>query len=169
MLDAMPAFQLNLECTNQIRTPRLYHFNRSTKTQIIEDLSGTMSLTEALTSNTPFTGDPNALGKALGKWLRNFHSWTADGAQAHLRRSVYENSAMRRIRYDISYGAFVDVLKNFPNIWEAKGQILEKVKSMATEEYARTPHDELNTSWGVVHGDFWTGKYVYGGLQKCLR
>ncbi|KAH7411542.1 kinase-like domain-containing protein [Phaeosphaeria sp. MPI-PUGE-AT-0046c] len=160
MLNALAAFQVGLKDRVRIRTPRLYHFDRSTSTQIIEDLSNSVSMTEALVSNAPFTAGPTALGKVMGTWIRRFHCWTADVNQKPLRRLVYDNSAMRKIRYDISYGAFTTILKKFPDIWEAKGHILDEVKSMATAEYAKVPDDESDMLWGLIHGDFWTGNVL---------
>jgi hypothetical protein len=158
MLDAMASIQVLLEDGTFVRTPRLYRFEDTTTTQIIEDLSHTIPLTDALISEAPFPHGAFTCGEALGIWLRHFHSWSADAPQARLRGSVYENAAMRKIRYDISYGAFVDILKGFPEIWRAKGHVLEEVERMATAEYARVPRNESNMSWGIVHGDFWSGK-----------
>lgn len=158
MLDEMASFQVRSEDYTCIRTPRLYRFDDTTTTQIMEDLSNTSPLTDALISKAPFPYGAFACGEALGLWLRRFHSWSADAPQTHLRELVYENVAMRKIRYKISYGAFVDILKKFPEIRRAKGHILEEVERMATAEYARLPHIEPSLSWGIIHGDFWSGK-----------
>jgi hypothetical protein len=67
---------------------------------------------------------------------------------------------MRNIRYTISYDAFIDVVQNFPDIWEREGhrRALEEVRDMATAEYAKTTEDKAGNNWGIIHADFWSGK-----------
>jgi hypothetical protein len=65
---------------------------------------------------------------------------------------------MRKIRYTISYGAFIDVVKKFPEIWEARKEVLEEVRDMATLEYAKPLQNGAEKHLGIIHGDFWAGK-----------
>jgi hypothetical protein len=162
MLNALDTFRPPLVENFSIRTPRLYHFDRETDTQVLEDLTDTIDVKTVLQSPERSTVLPpsisTALGHAMGAWLRSFHSWASKPAQAGLEKAIGGNTAMRKIRYMISYGAFLDVVQNFPEIWEANKNVLEEVKDMATAEYAKTPQDSKERNWGIIHGDFWTGK-----------
>jgi hypothetical protein len=164
MLNALTAFRPVLMENISVKTPYLYYFDRETATQVLYDLIDTVDIRTMLES---FGGSEllrpsisTNLGHVLGAWLRSFHLWISKPAQAGLRSNVAENTAMRRTRYAISYGAFVDVVKKFPEIWEARKGVLEEVKDMATLEYANTMQDSAEEDWGIIHGDFWAGKYV---------
>jgi hypothetical protein len=145
-----------------IRTPHLYHFDPKTVTQILEDAADTIDLKTLLELRDVSIILPpsisTSIGRALGAWLRAFHSWSSEPAEAGLRRDVNGNTPMRKTRYAISYGAFIDVVKRFPAIWKAKKTTLEHVRDMATMEYAKAPQDVAEADWGMIHGDFWTGK-----------
>jgi hypothetical protein len=65
---------------------------------------------------------------------------------------------MRKIRYSISYGAFIDVVRRFPEIWEPNHKVLEGVRDIATAEYANTSEGKAGEDWGIIHGDFWSRK-----------
>jgi hypothetical protein len=65
---------------------------------------------------------------------------------------------MRKIRYAISYGAIIDIVQKFPEIGEEKKEVLEEVRDMATAEYEKSPQENIGGNWGIIHGDFWTGK-----------
>lgn len=69
-----------------------------------------------------------------------------------------ENKPMRKIRYTISYGAFIDIVQKFPEIWEIHRKALKEVKDMAIAEYSKTTPENAEENWGFIHGDFWTGK-----------
>lgn len=162
MLDALSKFRPIQVGTISVRTPRLYQFDRNTYTQILEDLTGNMDLKTVLelpeVSQVLMIPESMALGRALGAWLQCFHSWVLQPSQAGLKKAVVKNAAMREVRYEISYGAFIDVVKRFPKIWEANKRILEEVRSMAATEYAKMPEEDEENGWGLIHGDFWTGK-----------
>jgi hypothetical protein len=99
-----------------------------------------------------------AIGHALGRWLHSFHSWSSKPAQAELRRVMADNKPMRQIRYSISYGAFVDVVRKFPEVWGPNQKVLGEVRDMAIAEYANTSKGKVGEDWGIIHGDFWSGK-----------
>ncbi|KAI9678372.1 MAG: hypothetical protein M1822_008018 [Bathelium mastoideum] len=76
---------------------------------------------------------------------------------------------MRKLRYAISYGAFIDVVQKFPQIWEPKKKALEEVRDMATAEYAKTPQDNVDENWGIIHGDFWTGNILMPNVPSLEK
>jgi hypothetical protein len=154
MLDALNSFRPPPVKNFSIRTPRLYQF--------LEDLTDTIDVKTVLespeVSNVLSGSISTAMGHAVGAWLWSFHSWVSEPAQSGLEKVMGDNTPMRKIRYAISYGAFLDVVQKFPEIWEAKKKALEEVRDMATEEYAKTPQQNPGKNWGIIHGDFWAGK-----------
>jgi hypothetical protein len=162
MLNTLTSFRPPPVDNVSVRTPRLYQFDRKTDTHVLEDLADTIDVKTVLELPEVSTVLPpsvsNAVGHAIGAWLRSFHSWVSEPAQASLEKLMGNNAPMRKLRYAISYGSFLDVVKKFPKIWEAKKKTLEKVRDMATAEYAKTPQDNAEKNWGVIHGDFWAGK-----------
>jgi hypothetical protein len=158
-LDTFPSTTVDNLC---LRTPHMDLFDRKTNTQVLEDLSGAIDMTTVLQLPTALSVLPKsistALGRALGAWLRSFHSWASEPAQADLQRVMVDNKPMRQIRYAISYGAFTDVVQKFPEVWERNRKTLEQVRDMATAEYAKTTEDKAGEDWGIIHGDFWSGK-----------
>jgi hypothetical protein len=158
-LDTFPSTTVDNLC---LRTPYMYLFNRKTNTQVLEDLSGAINMTIVLESPIALTVLPQsistAIGRALGAWLRSFHSWVSELVQAGLQRVMIDNKPMRQIRYAISYGAFTDVVQKFPKVWECNRKALEEVRDMANAEYAKTTEDKAGEDWGIIYGDFWSGK-----------
>jgi hypothetical protein len=146
--------------------------DRETNTQVYEDLPDTVDLKTVIVSPTASTiltqSVAMAIGRRLGFWLRAFHTWASDTAQSRLRTEIARNEAMRKLKYDVTYGSFINVLENFPDVLGSdKGvrKTLEKARDTAATEFeqhpARNPHDEVEEDgWGIIHGDFWTGKCV---------
>jgi hypothetical protein len=147
-----------------VRTPRLHYFNPETATQVLEDLVCTIDLKTVLESPEVSVLLPPLIavtvGRVLGSWLESFHLWVSEPGQATLKDVLGDNEPMRKIRYDISYGAFLDIVQKFPDIWEGSKKTLEQVRGMATAEYAKTSKHSAEKNWGLIHGDFWAGKYV---------
>nr|QCL09110.1 DmxR19 [Cryptosporiopsis sp. 8999] len=164
MLNALDSFPSTAVDKFYLRTPHLYLFDQKTNTQVLEDLSGMIDMKAALESPTAPSiltqSISTDIGRSLGAWLRSFHSWASEPAQAGLQREMGENKPMRKIRYSISYGAFIDVVQKFPEIWEGCKKALEEVRDMATAEYAKNIEDKVGENWGIIHGDFWSGNSI---------
>lgn len=162
MLNVLDTFSSITVDNLSVRTPHLYQFDRKTNTQILEDLSDTIDIKTVLVSLTDLSVLPRSIstsiGYALGAWLRSFHSWTSAPAQATLQGLMADNKPMRKIRYTISYGTFIDVVQKFPSIWETHSKALQEVKNMAIVEYSKAPQENADENWGIIHGDFWSGK-----------
>lgn len=162
MLNVLDTFPSITASNFSLRAPRLYQFDHTTNTQILEDLSDTIDIKTVLESPTAWSVLPRSIstsiGSALGTWLQSFHLWASAPAQATLRGSMGNNQAMRKIRYMISYGAFVDVVRKFPEIWETHSKGLQEVKNMAIAEYSKAAQEKAEENWGLIHGDFWSGK-----------
>jgi hypothetical protein len=162
MLESLNLFRWALVEHASVRTPCLYYFDRKTATQVLEDLTDAIDLRTLLESQDVLTilstSISTSVGHALGAWLRSFHSWVSEPAQAGLKQLVGKNAPMRKIRYAISYGAIIDIVQKFPEIWEEKKEVLEEVRDMATAEYEKSPQENIGGNYGIIHGDFWTGK-----------
>jgi hypothetical protein len=145
-----------------VQAPHLYTFFSETYTQVIQDLPEVVELTLVLTTHTNHTVLDSSLaisvGYALGQWLRSFHMWASAPKQTPLNREVWKNEPMRKLKSQISYEAFINVLGNFPGLVEGHEKTLEDVGDLAADEFRKAPEGGEGEAWGVIHGDFWTGK-----------
>jgi hypothetical protein len=139
-----------------VRAPKFYHFDEQNNTQVQEILPNGVDLKTYIlgtySANTPNAARPQCLqlGRALGRWLRNFHAWSK--TQESLRRIVAGNTDMRGLKLIINFSWLLDRIEKFPSILGESRDVFEKVKDMATKEL----EDESRVQ--VIHGDFWTGK-----------
>lgn len=65
---------------------------------------------------------------------------------------------MRKLKYLITYDSFIEVVEQFPEILGGNKKTLENVKDMAAKEFQKMARDMRAEDWGIIHGDFWTGK-----------
>jgi hypothetical protein len=139
-----------------VRTPKFYHFDEQNSTQVQEILLNGKDLkTYALNTypaDTPETARPHCLqlGRALGRWLRNFHTWSA--TQVGLRKTIAGNTEMQQLKHLINFSWLLDRVAQFPSVLGEAQDVFEKVKVMAAKEL----EDESRLQ--IIHGDFWTGK-----------
>lgn len=139
-----------------VRTPKFYHFDEQNNTQVQEILPNGKDLKTYIlgtySANTPDAVRPQCLqlGRALGRWLHNFHAWSK--TQEGLRRIVAGNTDMRGLKLTINFSWLLDRIEKYPSILGESRDVFEKVRDMATREL----EDESRLQ--VVHGDFWTGK-----------
>jgi hypothetical protein len=147
-----------------VQAPRLYSFDRETHTQILEDFVGTTDLTTILESSSiDYTlpgSSPQLVGCALGSWLRSFHNWASAPAQRELVAQVGPNESMRKLKCLITYDSFIEILERHPEVIEGHKDALEDVKAAMKYEFER-PVTEGDETRGLIHGDFWAGKYAY--------
>ncbi|KAL7808812.1 kinase-like domain-containing protein [Trichoderma aethiopicum] len=146
-----------------VMAPRYYLFDPDTYTQVHQDFPGTIDLIRLLQSTKVDQSLPGSssqsVGYALGSWLRFFHSWTSEPAQAELRRRVGPNEGMRRLKCQITYDSFIEILERHPETIEGYRETLEAVRSALRFEFEREPTegDEVR---GIIHGDFWAGNVL---------
>ncbi|KAI1828187.1 kinase-like domain-containing protein [Xylaria intraflava] len=141
-----------------IRTPKFHYFDEQNNIQVQEILLRGKDLKayalDTYPANTPEAMRPQCLqlGRALGKWLRNFHDSAA--TQAGLRGAVAKNAEMQQLKHLINFSWLLDRIERFPSILREAKDILEKVKDMAAQELK----DESRLQ--VIHGDLWTGNVL---------
>lgn len=141
-----------------VKTPRLFHFDKETNTQILEDLPDSVDLKHyliACVSRDMSKSSSHALGHSLGAWLRAFHHWGSKPGQAETREILSKNQTLKDLKFYINYTWLLDTIENFPAILEGSREVFEKVRDFAAGELKRT---ELDNEYNVIHGDFWTGK-----------
>ncbi|KAJ4292146.1 hypothetical protein N0V88_005774 [Collariella sp. IMI 366227] len=142
--------------TFSVRTPKLYHFNPTTNTQVQEYLPSALSLKEYALKHFSASRNPfrtiacHELGRCLGVWLREFHALVKLPEQEALRETARANAPMQQLKHYVNYAVMVETVDNYPEILgEAKGT-LEEIRDETAKELERA---DLQ----VVHGDFWTG------------
>lgn len=167
MLHALVNFMYKDKTANTVvvKAPRLYLFDRETNTQLLEDLNDTTDLkTIFLSSELTHTypgGNSASMGRILGSWLRAFHSWTSAPEQAALRANIGRNNGMRKLKRQITYDSFLEILVLYPQVLEGHLETLQAAKDSITAEFEiNHPPDNSDESWGIIHGDFWSGKSV---------
>jgi hypothetical protein len=94
----------------------------------------------------------------VGNWLRHFHEWASEPEQAGFRSKVGCNGPMQRLKHKVTYGTFIDVLKNFHDIMEKNFGVLERVKERAELELHDLIRGKDGPDRGMIHGDCWMGK-----------
>lgn len=166
MMVGLEGFPVSKTTSTVVEAPLLHMFAQEANIQVLEDFPSATDMASSFLSS-PATSLPSnrlnvtLLGQRLGSWLRSFHQWISADEQAPLRIEVGSNESMRCLKYDTSYDSFIKVLENFPDILEGHQETLAAVKSMAAKEFSRLAAPDTEEYWGIIHGDFWTGKLVF--------
>ncbi|KAI6083685.1 kinase-like domain-containing protein [Hypoxylon rubiginosum] len=152
-----------------VKIPQLYLFNQDRNIQVLQDIPGVVDLKTVVVSPTasivlsrPLT---TSIGYALGAWLRSFHSWTSARSQSSSIQ-IGHNEPMRKLKYLITYDAFIGNLEQFPDVLQDYKQVLNDLKLMASKEFEKTAGDGEGEEWGIIHGDFWTGNILIPETQQ---
>lgn len=103
------------------------------------------------------------MGISLGKWLRSFHEWGNKPEQEETRRTLAKNVSMKQVKLYVTYGMLLQTVDNFPEILGESREVFEKVHAFAMAESEDEVLGDLN---GLIHGDFWTGKYVHNFIPE---
>ncbi|KAH6658913.1 kinase-like domain-containing protein [Truncatella angustata] len=164
LLNALARFTaLDIATSIVITTPRLCLFDRETDIQVLEDFTGTDGFKWVLYSANADKllpqPSPALIGRQLGSWLRSFHEWTSAPEQAALRAQMWQNDPMRKVKYGYTYGSFLPVLENYPELLDGYRETLETIRDAIAKEFEKSS-TESGDSWGLVHGDFWTGNIL---------
>lgn len=164
MLHGLANFTPDSDHTSTVvRSPRLYLFDRKTNTQVLEDCLNTTDLKTIFISPTVeeiLPGNRSAsVGYSVGRWLRSFHQWTSEPSQAPLRATIRRNTEARKLKRKITYDSFVRILETYPDLIEGHEEVLKTIKdAMVTDFEIHGPPESDDGDWGLIHGDFWTGK-----------
>ncbi|KAL4871381.1 hypothetical protein BDV12DRAFT_194446 [Aspergillus spectabilis] len=142
------------------RTPQLLYFNPVTNTQIMEDLPSAVDLKTFLLSPDISQSISQAwtksIGRTLGAWLRSFHFWISDAAQADVASQFESNKDMRDLKFSINYDSLLNVIDTYPDLLENSRTIFEQVRGLAAAELDAGQDDVV----GPIHGDFWSGNVL---------
>lgn len=163
MFNSVAEFSPSATGNALIRSPRVYLYDQESNIQIFEDFSNATMFKPMLFSanaSVLFPGSSLAtIGHNVGSWLRSFHNWAAAPEQAGLRDQILQDDPMRKLKYGLTYGGFLPVLEHFPELLDGHMKTLETIQDTMAREFER-PLTEQDEDWGLVHGDFWPGKYV---------
>lgn len=148
------AWDIDPDCL-AVTTPLLYHFVERENIQVIEYFAGVVTVNEVLLSLTD--SQTASIGGSIGSWLRAFHDWTSEPGQAKIRTMMANNKEMRALKWKITYEQGMQVLDRFADVLTEEGrEMWEEIKSSRVhEEESEEGCDEV----GIIHGDFWSGKY----------
>ncbi|KAJ5818809.1 hypothetical protein N7474_004400 [Penicillium riverlandense] len=143
-----------------VKTPRVFHFDRETNTQIMEDLPNSLDLKNFLLSKLAqdvSESSARSLGCSLGSWLRSFHEWGIKKEQTETRELLNQNGTMKDLKFYVNYSMLLDTMANFPDILEESRGVFEEVHKFAAAELKQEDNDD---EYGLIHGDFWTGNVL---------
>ena len=150
-----------------VKAPLLYRFDREAYIQVVEDLSNTIDLKAILVSPAAdeilTRSAATSIGHNLGLWLQSFYRWASAPPQADLRAKISGNGAMRKLKRQVTYDSFIRVMERFPDILEGSWGTMDDVRTMAAQEFEHMEDGgggEGREDWGILHGDFWSGKYI---------
>ncbi|KAF5552242.1 phosphotransferase enzyme family [Fusarium napiforme] len=139
-----------------VRTPELHHFDQASSTQILEFMPDGIHLKDYAIQNcgssTPDAFKPQCLelGKAIGKWLQEFGTWS--GQQVRHRDLAAQNEFGQHVRHMVNYAWLHERINEYPRILKEAKDILAQVEQIAAAEIEDT--DKLQ----IIYADFWTGK-----------
>ncbi|QYS97796.1 Phosphotransferase enzyme family protein [Trichoderma simmonsii] len=145
-----------------IKVPRLHLLDEASNIQVLEDFidsTGLKSMLLSAEASNLLPSSLEAIGFALGLWLRAFHVWAAAPEQAALRAQMWQSDPMRKTKYLFTYHVFLKVLETHPEVLEDHREILEKIQDTISKEYER-PSTEDDEDLGLIHGDFWSGNIL---------
>ncbi|KAH8891695.1 hypothetical protein GQ53DRAFT_150222 [Thozetella sp. PMI_491] len=164
MLNALEKFTPGTAVSVEIRTPRLYLRNSETNTQLIEDFADTIDLKWIIAgplANSILTRPVAAsIGREIGAWLRSFYIWAALPEQTDFLAQVAAIEPMRKMKYEVTYGSFIKILEDFPDLLEGHREALDAVVASTKKDFERPITDSDGQHWGLIHGDCWTGNVL---------
>ncbi|RYP48852.1 hypothetical protein DL768_005360 [Monosporascus sp. mg162] len=146
------------EFSYTVKTPRVFHFDEGSNTQIQEYLVHGIDLKTYILNTYPAHTHGSLrpqcyqLGKALGRWLRNFHGWSAQ--QPGLRRTLSKHKEIQQLKQMVNFGWLLQRVEEYPAVLGHARTVFEEVRNMAASELEN--EDELQ----IIHGDFWTGNIL---------
>ncbi|KAJ5109182.1 Aminoglycoside phosphotransferase [Penicillium angulare] len=143
-----------------VQSPRVLHYINETNIQIHEDLPNSDNLKVFLlekASNDVSESYSRALGHSLGSWLHSSHAWGIKAQQKEIRETVSKNTAMKQLKFYINYPMLLETVDNFPEILNESREVFEQVRDLAAAELE---NDALDDTYGLIHGDFWTGNVL---------
>lgn len=141
-----------------MKTPRVFHFDQENNTQVLEDLPNSIDLKTFLLSDLSHgvsETSGRSIGRSLGSWLRSFHNWASKSEQADSRSLLAQNGTMKDLKFYVNYSMLMDTIANFPGILEDSRGVFEELKDFAAAELKKSEEED---GFGIIHGDFWTGK-----------
>ncbi|KAL6690900.1 kinase-like domain-containing protein [Trichoderma pleuroticola] len=162
LLNSIAHFSPLVDPSIQIKVPQLHLLDQASSIQVLEDFVDTTGLKSMLLSSEGSNllhSSLEAIGFALGSWVRAFHMWAVAPEQAALRAQMWQSDPMRKIKYLFTYHTLLKVLETHPEVLEGHRDILENIRDTISKEYER-PSTEEDEDLGLIHGDLWSGNIL---------
>jgi len=153
MLTSLLSFPPTKEDGIIVQTQKLLMFDIENNTQIYEDLPSAVDLKNYCLTHPLSESESEKIGRALGKWTKQFQSWGQEEGQKELVEKM-KGTKMKEFKFTINYDRFVAAIEAFPDVLEESREIFEKVR----DETKKGLESEKGSV--LIHGDFWSGKYV---------
>ncbi|KAK2668660.1 Ecdysteroid kinase-like [Fusarium oxysporum f. sp. vasinfectum] len=152
--------------TMKVKVPVTYFLDRNAHRGIAiqqdfrhsTDIASVIRSTEL--SNLWMRSKALSTSQEVGHWLRCFHEWASEPQQVDFRSKIGRNVPMQRLKHKVTYGTFIDTLKNFPDILQKNIGVLEKVKERAELELLDLASCNEGPDQGMIHGDCWMGNVL---------
>lgn len=158
MLKALSTFRSTADGEEgevRVQVPEAYHYDEAGRVLVMQYIPSTAPLHTALDRLNVL--DAEHVGRALGTWLSRFHAWCEEPEQTSLKTPLQTNKKEEELKWKLTWGQGTDVLDMLGNmLGEDDRAAWDAAKQRAYEEKG----GRVQTQKSVVHGDFWTGKYV---------
>lgn len=128
-------------------SPILYEYHTESHTAIFSDLPESSQLQVYLSTHELDEADVFKIGVSLGRWMRNFHEWSATLDQSSLREEIRGNHVMAEMKYSITYGRLKESIAMYPAIFEGSIEVFRRLQQRLKTEVVAS-EDQL------IHGDF---------------
>jgi hypothetical protein len=151
MLTALLSFQPVTEKGVLVQTQKLLMFDIENNTQIYEDLPSAVDLKNYCLIHPLSELESEKIGRALGKWTKQFHTWGQEEEQKELVEKI-GGSRMKDFKFAINYDRMVTNIESLPDLLEESREVFEKVR----DEIKKGLDNERENV--LIHGDFWSGK-----------
>ncbi|KAK5990622.1 4-hydroxytryptamine kinase-like protein [Cladobotryum mycophilum] len=136
----------------EVAVPHVYKFDAESDTQILEDVTGYITVWEFLASrctqstSSAFT---TRLGFRLGSWVGDLHAWGEGRSPAEIVGGIRENQEAQDGSFDFYYGNPIRRVELFPHLLGDCKEVLEQIRDRA----AREQKSRTGKNFGFVHGD----------------
>ncbi|KAL0930781.1 phosphotransferase enzyme family protein [Colletotrichum truncatum] len=162
-LKYLESFPPHIGSKVSVGTPKLFYFNEKTNTQVQEYQPDPLSLKlYALkfyhSASSEETKDQCLeIGYGVGKWLREFHSWSNSPDQVKLREIAAANKDLQSIKHWLNYQQLPSAIERHPSVFGECADVFADILDKSAKEL----ENEKNLQ--VIHGDFWTGNVLLRG------
>jgi hypothetical protein len=141
-----------------LRLPKAIKYFPDSNTTILEYFSNSVDLKAYLSEHEFSSQLAYEVGSMLGEWAARFHAWGRAPEQKDLQELLIQISEAALLKSQVNGGRLESTADEFPAILGQSRDLFPKIRK-------RMKSRETKTDNGIIHGDFWTGKYVRTALE----